>query len=76
MNPNTLNITAIGVLSGQIQMTVQRLRAVADELGIEPSAYINGIPHFDSTDAERIATHVRTLGRADGVTGDRARNLN
>ena len=63
----TIDVTAIGVLAGQIQVPVQRIRQIAIDLGIQPSVRINGIPHFTSQDAERIADFVRTADKRKTV---------
>ena len=55
----TLNITAIGPLCGQLQEPINRVRAAIDALGIEPAMRINGVPHFNEGDCERIADHLR-----------------
>ncbi len=53
------DITAIGILAGQIQTPVRQLSDVAEHLGIVPTAHINGIPHYSRQDVERIAARIR-----------------
>ncbi len=55
----TIDITAIGVICGQLQTPFSQLRRIIAELGIEPSARINGIPHYSAADVEKIAAHLR-----------------
>ncbi len=62
----TLDVIAIGRLSGELQTPVQRLREIVTELRIEPTAIINNIEHFDRIDAERIAMHIRSTHPRSG----------
>ncbi len=58
---SNVNLSSIGHVSGQLQYSVQRLAAIAAELGVQPSLTINGVPHFEETDVEKLASRVREL---------------
>lgn len=57
------NIQSIGSACQLVQLNPVRINEVAKSLGIEPAGYINGVPHFDAIDVERIAAHVRACER-------------
>lgn len=53
------NIQSLGSACQLIQLNPVRINEVAKSLGIVPVGYINGVPHFDVSDVERIAAYVR-----------------
>jgi len=57
---NETRITSIGHLAGELQTPVSRLDEIAAALGITAASEINGIPHFDAADVERIAERIRS----------------
>lgn len=65
MNLNSIH--SIGHASQLIQSLPGRIREAAAALGIQPAAHINGVPHFNEADLEKIATHIRSRQQAGSI---------
>lgn len=64
MDTNTIEIDSVGRLCGLFQRSPKLIRETAVALGIEPAFVINGVPHFESEQTERIAEHLRVKENA------------
>lgn len=64
-----MNIVSVGHAAGEIRATVQLIKAVATELGIQPECYIDNVPHFTQADVERIAARIRQTSHAEPIGG-------
>src|SRR5690606_9667956 len=49
------NIYSLGNAAALIQIMPTEIRKAAEALNIKPSVFINGIPHFEESDLQRIA---------------------
>jgi hypothetical protein len=52
------DFTSIGTLAGTLQVSVRRIERAAGELSITPAMRLNGIPHFDGEQVERLTRHL------------------
>ncbi len=62
MGENTESLVSSGYLSASVNVGVAKLLAIAAEIGVEPSVYINGVPHFDQAGEDRIREHLSDAG--------------
>ncbi len=59
-----INLNSIGFASQQLQVPVDLIRAMAERLGLRASS-INGVPHFNADDVERIRAGIGWTVSAD-----------
>lgn len=50
----TLDILAIGAMACRLRCSLQDIERAASELGIEPALILNGTPHYQTSDFDRI----------------------
>ncbi|RIK78512.1 MAG: hypothetical protein DCC67_11490 [Planctomycetota bacterium] len=62
----TTSIVSVGAAAPLVGAMPSRIEAVAEQLRIAPALRINGVPHYDESDLERIAEAIRR--------GDRSRS--
>jgi hypothetical protein len=55
----TRDLISIGQLACRIQRSVLAIEQAADKLGIVPSLRLNGIPHFDGEQVEKLTEHFK-----------------
>ena len=55
----TLDLSSIGAIACDLQLTPARIAQAATELGICPSITLNRVPFYSGADVERIYSHVK-----------------
>lgn len=55
---NTYAITSIGHACCTLQRSYKSVQQAIEQLHIEPAATINGVPHYDDGDVERVREHL------------------
>lgn len=64
-----IDVSAVGIIAGELRCSVSSVRRFATELEIEPAMFINNIPHYTRGDIDRIAGLLRDCSN----TGKRER---
>ncbi|MEQ8847511.1 hypothetical protein [Botrimarina sp.] len=64
--PPTPRLRSVGNAASLLQLMPQRISEIAELLDIAPAWYVNGVPHFNEADLERIATYAAAQRRAAG----------
>lgn len=60
-NTMTTSVLSIGRCAQRLQATVQDVREVAMQLGVQPTLTINGVDHFSERDLRYIAERMQQL---------------
>ncbi len=58
MNTQILDIVSVGMASQILQRHPAAIKAAAKQMGVEPTARINCIDHYDSETLDRIRDHL------------------
>lgn len=69
----TTELESIGRLCGLLQRTPNAIRTAADSIGEMPVLVLNGVAHYSTEQAERIAAHFRTQQDAPALVESRAK---
>lgn len=65
MNATVVNWQSIGRLACELQCPVDSVKTIAEDIGIEPSAILNGVIHFSADDARQIAERLYAMRRGE-----------
>ena len=53
------DLRSVGNLCGMLQRSPDVINGAAKVLGIQPALRLNGVPHYDADQVERICTYFR-----------------